>query len=336
MEKKRNLWVIPTEKPSRLYKTGNFLLLDSKAMPNNTLETINQNINITSEKEIKEGDYFLTPNNRIFKCYKAKNATIYYVSNSGTLNIDPEYCRKIILTTDQDLIKDGVQAIDDEFLEWFVKNSSCEEVEVISLRKSSGHYDEKEIWHWDFLAYKILIPQEEPKYSEDEFEMQSRIINKVWDEEPKQETENLENFKKLVSNETSPALKDFAKTFKNHCLECNKNIENCSCIDNWLEKHGDPEIAKQVEKEAKELHEKATLEEFAKEFLIKELKMSKTQINTLYSGYVDAVVKFHKIQAERMYSEEDMIQFSSIVHLAMIDSTNNKSFEELFEQFKKK
>jgi hypothetical protein len=39
-----------------------------------------------------------------------------------------EVC-KIILTTDQDLIKDGVQAIDDEFLEWFVKNPSCEEVE---------------------------------------------------------------------------------------------------------------------------------------------------------------------------------------------------------------
>jgi hypothetical protein len=31
----------------------------------------------------------------------------------------------IILTTDGDLIDDGVQAIDDEFLEWFVKNPIC-------------------------------------------------------------------------------------------------------------------------------------------------------------------------------------------------------------------
>jgi hypothetical protein len=30
--------------------------------------------------------------------------------------------QKIILTTDLDLIKDGVQSIDNEFLEWFVKN----------------------------------------------------------------------------------------------------------------------------------------------------------------------------------------------------------------------
>jgi flavorubredoxin len=42
-----------------------------------------------------------------------------------------KYC-KIILTTDGDLIKDGVQSIDDEFLEWFVENPSCEEVEVIT------------------------------------------------------------------------------------------------------------------------------------------------------------------------------------------------------------
>ncbi len=40
--------------------------------------------------------------------------------------------KKIILTTDQDLIKDGVQAIDDEFLEWFVKNPSCEYVPIIT------------------------------------------------------------------------------------------------------------------------------------------------------------------------------------------------------------
>lgn len=36
--------------------------------------------------------------------------------------------KKIILTTDQDLIKDDVQTIDDDFLEWFVKNPSYEVV----------------------------------------------------------------------------------------------------------------------------------------------------------------------------------------------------------------
>jgi macrodomain Ter protein organizer (MatP/YcbG family) len=44
------------------------------------------------------------------------------------------------------------------------------------------------------------------------------------------------------------------------CKDCNKNLEHCTCtldtlnnfsepniIDKWLEKHGDPEIARQVE-----------------------------------------------------------------------------------------
>lgn len=38
--------------------------------------------------------------------------------------------KEILLSTNDSLIKDGVQAIDDEFLEWFVANSSCEHVEV--------------------------------------------------------------------------------------------------------------------------------------------------------------------------------------------------------------
>jgi len=57
---------------------------------------------------------------------------------------------KVILTTNKLLIKDGVQAIGDEFLEWFVKNPNCEYVEV------EKHW---EIDNW----YRIIIPKEEPK-----------------------------------------------------------------------------------------------------------------------------------------------------------------------------
>jgi hypothetical protein len=63
--------------------------------------------------------------------------------------------KKIILTTDQDLIKDGVQAIDDDFLEWFVKNPSCEEVEI---QYRYNFYVGQDLTH-----YKIIIPQQEPK-----------------------------------------------------------------------------------------------------------------------------------------------------------------------------
>ena len=64
---------------------------------------------------------------------------------------------KVILTTNNLLIKDGVQSIDDDFLEWFVKNPSCEEVEVnlIQTEPLKGF-----IYNFE---YKIVIPKEEPK-----------------------------------------------------------------------------------------------------------------------------------------------------------------------------
>ena len=65
--------------------------------------------------------------------------------------------KKIILTTDQELIEEGIQAIDDEFLEWFVKNPSCEFVEV------KKGFEDGTAWGYNFLDYKIIIPQEESK-----------------------------------------------------------------------------------------------------------------------------------------------------------------------------
>ena len=76
-------------------------------------------------------------------------------------------CKKIILTTDQDLIKDGVQAIDDEFIEWFVKNPCCEEVEVESKVIKDGVWTDLkgyvELPTIHSIIHKIIIPQEEPK-----------------------------------------------------------------------------------------------------------------------------------------------------------------------------
>jgi hypothetical protein len=70
---------------------------------------------------------------------------------SGNHRYPVSESKKIILTTDQDLIVDGIQAIDDEFLEWFIKNNSCEEVEI---------EDYGTLYNFRYL---ILIPQEEPK-----------------------------------------------------------------------------------------------------------------------------------------------------------------------------
>jgi hypothetical protein len=66
--------------------------------------------------------------------------------------------KEILLSTDTDLINDGVQAIEDDFLEWFVKNPSCEfvEVEKSNLLNTSRTY-------LGVDKHKIIIPHEEPK-----------------------------------------------------------------------------------------------------------------------------------------------------------------------------
>jgi hypothetical protein len=142
------------------------------------IHKINENIYITSDEEIKEGDwyYWIVTNMRI----KAIR------DNLGRLPKFSDGSRKIILTTDQDLIADGVQAIDDEFLEWFVKNPSCEEVETYSLgvknqlTGESGHY-----------KYEIIIPQIELKVLT-KLEIAKNIVAiGIGKEEPKQEEDEI-------------------------------------------------------------------------------------------------------------------------------------------------
>jgi hypothetical protein len=140
----KNIHILPTDKPSRLLVRNDkpFVLMLKEHSPFATNKThTNQHIYITSDEEIKEGDWFYnTFNDNQPKLQKRKG--------------DWRTCfnqHKIILTTDRDLIKDGVQAIDDEFLEWFVKNPSCDKVEVDIFPKNTNK------------LYGIIIPQEEPK-----------------------------------------------------------------------------------------------------------------------------------------------------------------------------
>jgi hypothetical protein len=133
-----NIHLISTDKPSRLIKNnlGYGIVSDAwKQFDIDLIQAQYQNIYITNDEEIKEGDwYFLesvTTKNMVLKANESKIST---------------NCKKIILTTDQDLIKDGVQAIDDEFLEWFVKNPSCEEVDVLKIMS--------------IRKYKIIIPSQ--------------------------------------------------------------------------------------------------------------------------------------------------------------------------------
>jgi hypothetical protein len=135
----KNIHILPTDKPSRLYLIKDKLKLSSLKFTNDEeIGWLTQNIYITSDEEIKEGDWLFN---------EEREPSVIKCIGKGSLR----GWKKIILTTDQDLIKDGVQSIDDEFLEWFVKNPSCEFVEIV---KYDGYLHFK---------YMIIIPKEEPK-----------------------------------------------------------------------------------------------------------------------------------------------------------------------------
>jgi len=150
-----NVHLIKTNKPSRLriHECGQLFLSVNFIYEIN--DENKKHIYITSDEEIKKGDWFLFP---LFKKgYKIKkyNSEKHF-AQEPCISLTNLKAKKIILTTDQDLIKDGIQAIDDEFLEWFVKNPSCEEIKVNKLYYGalSGFAD---------AGYKIIIPKEEPK-----------------------------------------------------------------------------------------------------------------------------------------------------------------------------
>jgi hypothetical protein len=93
---------------------------------------------------------------------------------------------KIILTTDPKLIEDGVQAIDDEFLEWFVKNPSCEFVEVKTDECPWFVNGGKQIEYREYTY--IEIPKEEPKQEHNKYLSCCRSKEECHcKEEPKQE-----------------------------------------------------------------------------------------------------------------------------------------------------
>jgi len=249
----KNLHLLPTDKPSvlilrqdcKLFFTGYGGQLGKI---HGLRKDVPQNIYITSNEEIKEDVKQWYLDSFLNKPYNSGGAQ--YSSKQDV----------IIMTTDQDLIKDGVQAIDDEFLEWFVKNPSCDFVEVINEQYTQNYH--KDIW---YNRYKIIIPKEKPKQL------------------------NTEDFglPQLGTKE----FNDLASAYFS----------------------GKPK--------------QETLEE-AKKYA--EL--------SYYGDEVDAFIAGTNYQAERMYSEENMILYSDYVLMCSAEKTLKLPLQpkEWYEQFKKK
>ena len=159
----KNIHLIPTDKPSRFFITNEDEYGYREHYVPDTMQTIKcMNMHIISEEEIKVGDWFIHPDSSCFN-KECKEVSIGGYEILRVIKVDENFIyhsammaihknkniKKIILTTDQGLIKNGVQAIENDFLEWFVKNPSCEEVNVKS-------YD----LHFGGILFDIIIPQE--------------------------------------------------------------------------------------------------------------------------------------------------------------------------------
>jgi hypothetical protein len=184
----KNIHLLPTDKASRLKQnkiTKKYSLV-TKGI-DLTMYTP-QNIYITDDEEIKVGDWTIATDG-------GWKDTITKITGTPITDV----WKKIILTTDPDLIKDGVQAIDDEFLEWFVKNPSCEFVQT--LWTIPAYKIEKE--------YRIEIPKEEPK------QHLEYINNNIEEFEGK-----LKEFKQVTSIDWLEKQLD-NNDFSNHQMEVN-------------------------------------------------------------------------------------------------------------------
>jgi hypothetical protein len=165
----KNIYVLPTDKLSRLV-SRNF---DNKLTLYSDLTQCHgkpMHIDITSDEKIKEGDWYLYKEtfldgtvktkeqfkNSSWNVSKATKEDMPYIERAETGRNAQNGLKgvlKIILTTDPDLIKDGVQAIDEEFLEWFINNSSCEYISVFNDKEWNKGY-------CNISNYKIIIPKE--------------------------------------------------------------------------------------------------------------------------------------------------------------------------------
>jgi hypothetical protein len=303
----KNLHLIPTDKPSTLFKDAFDKYFISINIDREQNHFKPQYIYITSDEEIKVGDWYCSPYGIISK-------------HNGTEML-PDYWKKIILTTDQDLIADGIQTINEEFLEWFVKNPSCEDVETKLVRQRchltlNDWVDEDKNGKFPISIagafryrkiYKIIIPQVEPK------QIKCYCGHTITcDCEPLVEPKQEYYCKACGISQDEP----FGK--------CHNTHKHCSCEIRLVE---EPK-QETLEEAAEKWNEKQTTLEFGKPH------NSPNRIKSFIDGA--------KWQEKRSYSEEDMkLAFEAGHKKGFSGYPNTENWKELpfkewFEQFKNK
>jgi hypothetical protein len=202
----KNIHVLPTDKPSKkgdIVVWNGLKIWDGIGKPPHH----NQNIYITNDEEPKDGDW-------VFDIFKNSCPVIRQLkTEEEILNVQKTEF-KIILTDNEDLIKDGVQAIEDGFLEWFVKNPSCEKIEIIKVCSTGRKCDGKGK-NCNMVKLKIIIPKEEPN----PFELPKTLPDDVFYKSLESKQESIEKAADIMSVDTAKVHPADSYIFKQGFLE---------------------------------------------------------------------------------------------------------------------
>lgn len=336
----KNIHIIPTPNPSRIIKNHrNELLLTIQTLPlDKEIYCYPQNIHITDGSEIKNGDWCVDIEDNVV--FKVKEQGHSGLLRSETDSFVEDSCRKIIFTTDRQIILDGVQAIPEEFLEWFCsKNGKVPFIEVYAnYNRGNGKYYSKliipkkevctcEIGHpYNNACCEIhgSIPKEElqqelPKTEIDWSKFPQSTKDAVGYVEPKQELKLSEGWS---TNEQTV-------DFKQETLE----EDNFTLIEK--------ELIKEAKKVWRELHPNPVeMALFGAKWQLENMPIQILNVDNVYARIENGVVIIE--ENEKRYSEKDLREAfiaggnSQIEDDDAYGSAYIKYMEKWFKKFKKK
>ena len=332
--KMKNIHVLPTDNYSPLVhstnKYGGYFKSEHYS-PMKEMGDSYQNIYITSDEEIRD-----------VRPHKGK----WHLEGGNILNKFPNYltdlseCKLVIMTTDQELIKDGVQAIEDEFLDFFVENPTFESIvverllEIGNLTQLGEIFDITESWK---LKGRTLYYCGESK------------TKGIWKLEEELTVNKFNNIYRIIIPKVDFSFFEGKSLF----FKTQETAEGCTCDDSpdLCDYCEDAQILKEAREQAMG---KKSLEEAARVYENSFNDASGTESTDFIEGakwQAEQLFKDDAIQTlnagmslllkkiEKMYSQEevsDLIEDWTKMASGLNMNFPRRKFNNWFEQFKKK
>lgn len=204
----KNIHILPTHLPSLVAMLPGKELTYSKTKQlfTPTVDWKTQNIYITNSEEIKEGydvkgKWVMSEYGFVTKADRIEGN--YLIHENGGSNFLCHY-RFVIITTDPELIKNGVQEVPEYFLKWFIVGKNP--IEYVEIKPHLESLDTMK------NSYEIIIPQPKQEINIDDVAISSKQIFTL-----KQET--IDDARKnyisdinceLYNEQTNETIKSFA------------------------------------------------------------------------------------------------------------------------------